>query len=317
MDFSAATHLSSGFIRKLSAFPEKHYHVFEIPKRSGGTRTIAQPSAELKALQGWILNRILNRMVVSPACKGFELDTCIAHNARPHIGAKAIMCLDLDDFFPSVKSNRVYQLFRVCGYGTRISAILTSLCSWNNALPQGSPASPKLANLVCLQLDARLLGYVGKRGIIYTRYADDLTFSTFLYRRLVQAYPFIRQIIESEGFRLNHDKTRFAGPARQHRVTGLVVNDTDAGIGRTQFRELRAKINHLCTYPEVSTPGEVVEHVRGWLAFVKSVDEKRFAMLKEYVHKLQIKYPASGVCMLRIHRQPAHGADGLAPAAHA
>ena len=299
-EFSSVTHLSKGLIYRLSRFADKNYLTYKLAKKSGGYRMIAQPSAELKALQGWILKNILDRLTVSPACKGFELKSSIIDNANPHIGALAVLCLDLEDFFPSIKVNQIWSVFHTLGYNLRIAGVLASLCTFQGALPQGSPASPKLSNLISIKMDKRLLGYASKRGIIYTRYADDLSFSAMSYIKLAKSYPFFTEIIKSEGFQLNAAKTRFAGPARQHRITGLVVNDKHAGIGRVKLHKIRSKINHLCRYSKTQIPNESVKHVVGWLAFIKSVDTTRYSILARYVRDLQAKYTDSGVSLLSV-----------------
>ena len=297
-DFSLHTHLSKGLIYRLSKFSDKNYLTYELPKKTGGSRIIAQPSAELKAVQSWILRHILDKLVVSPACKGFEQNTSILDNAKPHVGALALMCLDLEDFFPSIKINQVWSVFHVLGYNKRIAAVLASLCTYKGSLPQGSPASPKLSNLVSLRLDARLLGYVGIRGIIYTRYADDLSFSSLSYPQLAKAYSFIRRIIESEGFSLNNNKTRFSGAARQHKITGLIVNDKQAGIGRVWLRKIRSEINYICRHSKTNVPDGSVERIIGLLSFVRSVDEIRYSVLVQYIAKLKSKFPESGASLL-------------------
>jgi RNA-directed DNA polymerase len=138
-DFSSISHLSKGLIYRLSKYTDKYYFEYDIPKKSGGVRKISQPSTELKALQAWINRFILQRLSVSIACKGFEKNTCIADNASPHIGANAILTLDIEEFFPSIKVNQVWSVFRTVGYSPRISAILASICTCNGFLPQGSP----------------------------------------------------------------------------------------------------------------------------------------------------------------------------------
>ncbi len=113
------------------------------------------------------------------------------------------MSLDIEDFFPNVKASHVFSLFRTIGYSARVASILTSLCTFYGGLPQGAPTSPAIANLTSLRLDARILGYVGKRRIVYTRYADDLTFSAIWYAVLSRALLVIIEIIEFERFALN------------------------------------------------------------------------------------------------------------------
>ncbi|MDL1978455.1 MAG: retron St85 family RNA-directed DNA polymerase [Deltaproteobacteria bacterium] len=294
-EFSATTHLSKGLIYKLSKYGNNYYFVYDIPKKNGGNRKISQPCKELKALQAWINRNILQRLSVSLACKGFEKNTCIADNAYPHIGANAVMTLDIEDFFPSVKINQVWSVFRAVGYSHRMAAILASICTFEGTLPQGSPASPKLANLVCLHLDYRILGYVGKKGVIYTRYADDFSFSSHSSTTLLKIFPFVKGIIKSEGFELNTAKTRLFGPGRQHRITGLIVNEIAVGIGRKKLRCIRSKVHNLCKYSKGKTPKQKLNHVIGWLSFVNGVDEKRRDSLNEYIKKLKIKFPGTGI----------------------
>ncbi len=303
-EFSAESRLSKGFIYRCSKFADHQYFTYPLPKKSGGTRLIAQPSRDLKALQAWILRNILDCLVVSPACKGFEIGSSISQNALPHIGSNAVLSIDLEDFFPSIHASRVWFVFHTIGYSPRIAAILTSICTYKGALPQGSPCSPKLANLVCLRLDARLLGYVGKRGIGYTRYADDLTFSAYSGAKLWRAYKTIQKIILDESFTINNEKTRFSGPSRQHRVTGLVVTNTSVGIGRGRLRELRVKLYQLCTKKTASSCIKEIRHVSGWLAFVRGVDPVRLRQITLYITRLQKKFPGSALDMVHVPRQP-------------
>lgn len=299
-DLSEAIRLSKGLLYKMSKYSPKFYHVFQIPKESGGARTIAQPSRALKAVQAWVLRRILGPLKVSRACKGFEPGQNILENALPHFRANAILCLDIEDFFPSVKAPRVYRIFRMVGYNEAVAGLLTSLCTLNGSLPQGAPSSPKLANLACLRLDARLLGYAGKRGMIYTRYADDLTFSALNTRTLAGARWVIGQIICEEDFALNERKARVAGPARRRCVTGLVLSEAGVGIGRRRLREIRSKLHHLSRVPAGDVDDSSLKHVSGWLAFVRGVDEDRMAMLHRYIEKLRKAHPDSAIKKLKV-----------------
>jgi len=297
-DLSSVIHISKGLLFRCAKYPEKQYRTYTIPKKSGGNRLISQPSKELKAVQGWILRRILDKLSASPACKGFVLGTSTRDNAVPHIGANAIASIDIEDFFPSVKASHVFSVFRTIGYSPRVASLFTSLCTHDGGLPQGAPTSPALANLVCLRLDARITGYVGKRGINYTRYADDLTFSSYSYATLSSALPFIKKIVEFEGFSLNERKTRVSGPARRHAVTGLVVTSVDVGIGRESYRELRAKLHRLATRPATAVKKGEIEKVKGFVAYLNSVDGVRRKRLSKYLESLVRKYPKSALALL-------------------
>ena len=165
-------------------------------------------------------------------------------------------------------------------------------------MPQGSPCSPKLANLASWTIDKRIQGFVGKRGLTYTRYADDLTFSGLSPAKVVQIIPTIKTIIESEGFKINRSKTRIAGSARRKIVTGLIVTDDNVGIGKQKYKELRAKIHHLAH----STSKEnlkLLNEVKGWLSYLNSVDKNRLSKATKYVNELSIKFPDSLIVKVR------------------
>src|SRR5436190_12809557 len=136
-DFSHATHISKNTIYQLSKNSSRHYKTFELSKKSGGTRLIAQPSRRLKGFQAWIVNNILDKLRVSPSCKGFEKGSSTATNVSPHVGANIVINLDLEDFFRNVASKRIYFLFRALGYNSLISTVLTNVCVYEGGLPQG------------------------------------------------------------------------------------------------------------------------------------------------------------------------------------
>lgn len=286
--FSEEIRISESLIRKYIGFAEYYYCTYEIPKKSGGTRLIAQPCRELKALQSWILRNILDKLSSSNASKGFEIGSSIYENAYPHIGSNVILALDIDNFFPSIPANKVYGIFYSLGYSKKISSALTSLCIYKGFLPQGSPASPKLANLVCSKLDARIQGYAGKNGITYTRYADDITLSCQSIKLIEKAKSFVQTIIRDEGFRVNKKKTRLLGLRKKKSVTGLVVGAKKAGVGREVYRTLRVKIHYLFTGNE-----DNYSHVNGWLSFIYGIDDGIYKKLLVYIEKLSKKYPKS------------------------
>jgi len=296
-DFSVVTHISKYTIYQLSHHSDKYYKKYEIPKKSGGKRTICQPSKKLKGLQSWILVNILNKIQVSPSCKGFRKGSTTLDNAVPHIGANTILNLDLKDFFPTVTKMQVYNVFKTIGYNKLIATVFTNICTFNNMLPQGGPCSPMLANLTTWTLDLRIQGYVGKRGISYTRYADDLSFSGLNPSKVVKIIPMIKTIIDDENFVVNHKKTRIASSARAKIVTGLVVNEDSVGIGKQKFKVLRAKIHHL-TLPAEQKNEKLLYHVGGWLSYLNSVDKDRLKKAKKYISELTKKHPTTLIARL-------------------
>jgi retron-type reverse transcriptase len=298
-DLSELTHLSKYTIYQLSYHSEKYYKCYEIKKKSGKPRLISQPSRKLKGLQAWILVFILNKLKVSTSCKGFEKGSSIADNARPHIEANTVLTMDIKDFFPSINRKKVYNVFKSLGYNKNISTILTNICIYKDSLPQGSPCSPKLANLVSWRLDVRIQGYVGIRGITYTRYADDMTFSGLNPQNIVKIIPRIKEIILDESFHVNNQKTRIAGAARAKIVTGLVLSKDSFGVGKKKYKQIRAKIHHL-TISKEQKNFKLLNEVKGWLAYLKSVDDTRFIKSKIYIKKLIDKHPDTLVTELKI-----------------
>lgn len=297
-DFSQVTHISKYTIYQLSKYSDKYYKTYTIPKKSGKLREISQPSKQLKGLQSWILVNILNKLKVSSSCKGFEKGSSTAHNAVPHKGANTILTLDLEDFFQTIKRNQVYSIFKAVGYNKTISTILTNICTFQGTLPQGSPCSPKLANLSAWTLDVRIQGYVGKRGINYTRYADDLSFSGLSPAKVVKIIPMIKSIVEDEKFFVNPAKTRIAGAARAKKVTGLIISNDNFGIGKRKYKDLRAKIHHL-TLPREQTNTKLLYEVSGWLSYLNSVDKKRLSKANKYITELTDKHPMTLVAKLK------------------
>lgn len=260
------------------------YHTVEIPKKAGGTRTLSIPSVELKYIQRWILDNLLSKIRVSEHATGFLPGKSILTNASAHIGAECVVNLDIEDFFPSVSDEAVYRIFRYYGYTREVSTVLTRFCTYQKALPQGSPASPCITNIVCLKLDKRLAGLARAYGAVYTRYADDITFSG--KRGLRSILPAAEKIIGEEGFRVNRGKTHASLRHQRQMVTGLLINDGAVKIPKEYKRRLRQEI-YYCRKYGVSEhqlrAGEVRafyrEHLYGKAYFVQMIEPelgKRF-----------------------------------------
>lgn len=298
-DFSRLTHISTLTIYNLSKHSDRHYRSYEIPKKNGTMRTISQPSKNMKGIQAWILYNILNKLVSSTSSKGFERKSSTLDNVIPHKNASAVLILDIKDFFPNITREKVFNIFKSAGYNNLISTILTSLCIYNNGLPQGGPCSPKLSNLSAWGLDARIQGYVGRRTITYTRYADDLTFSGQNVIKLVKTISFLEKIINDEGLKLNYAKTRVAGLSRAKIITGLVLSEDKIGIGKKNYKQLRAKVHHLTKDLDLSNI-KPVYHINGWLAYLNSVDATRYKRICEYVRSLKERYPLKLVTLIHI-----------------
>ncbi|MEW6352421.1 MAG: reverse transcriptase domain-containing protein [Thermodesulfobacteriota bacterium] len=199
-DLARAMELTIPTLRWLAfhseASPTTHYVNFVVPKKSGGTRTLSAPHKSMAAAQKWILTHILGVVPIHDAAHGFVPGRSIVTNAALHVGKEVVVNLDLKDFFPTVTFPRVKGLFAGMGYSPAVATILALLCTESprqkvtldgkpyhvavgpRALPQGACTSPALSNLVARRLDSRLSGLCRTMEWTYSRYADDLTFST-------------------------------------------------------------------------------------------------------------------------------------------
>ena len=238
-----------------------HYVRYKIPKRRGGERVILAPKREIKALQRKVLREVLVHVPVSESAHGFVARRSIVTNAKPHAGKGIVLNLDLKDFFPSITLSRVRGLLVSLGYPYPVASTLALLCTecerearvegrrttyvavGPRCLIQGAPTSPAIANLVAWRLDRRLAGLARKHGFQYTRYADDLTFSGDSLDGALRIMSVARRVVNSEGWLVNHEKTRLYRRSSRQIVTGLVVNDR-VGTPRDLRRRARAILHN-------------------------------------------------------------------------
>jgi retron-type reverse transcriptase len=221
------------------------YRIFQIPKKKG-MREIAEPLPELKREQRNIMKWLIARGIWgSKFAHGFTRGRSIRTNALWHTGKSIVLRVDLKDFFPSISKQRVVSVLIQEGIDRKTSAYIAEKCTLNEYLPQGSPASPFLSNLVVKKLDYRLSGFMKKqpRSGHYTRYADDLCFSSD-YPKLNQDIPGIIYIIEGEGFSINTAKTRIMRKNHRQSVTGVVVNKKP-NISKEKRKRFRAELHNF------------------------------------------------------------------------
>jgi RNA-directed DNA polymerase len=233
-----------------------NYINYSIPKRKKGFRIINAPQGKLNKVQKKI-NRHLQGVyscIKHPGVHGFVLrekyksqNANIVQNALPHVGKRYLLNLDLKDFFSSIPAQKVYKLFRSppFGFDETVSEALTYLLTYNGVLPQGVATSPVLSNLICLPLDNTISNYCEQEGITYTRYADDLSFSSddFITKTQVQ---YLKHILMTHGFSLNDAKFRLRSKNKKQVVTGIIVNEK-VNVDRKTLKKVRAMLHDLNT----------------------------------------------------------------------
>lgn len=290
-ELSDAINLTEQTLHHLSFKSEKFYKLILKEKKNGTHRNLACPSKELKAVQAWILRNILDSIPVNNSATGFRKNYGILHNVQRHTGNTYFLCIDLENFFPSIPRMHVYNLFKALGYNQHISLFFTNICTYQNGLPQGGVTSPSLSNLLNIRMDRRISGYASKKNLIYTRYADDITLSSRNPDKLASAYKVIEQIIKDEGYHINQFKTRFLRPGAKREITGLVYSeDQQIGIGRKRKKTLRGKIFDLEL--RTFTPEDYAQklaHINGWLSFLKGTDFVAYVQLTKFWEEVKNK----------------------------
>lgn len=236
------------------------YRHFYIPKKSGDMRHIVAPIPQLRQLQQSV-NLMLREAYTPAACvMGFVPHRSVATNASLHVGRRFVWNLDLQDFFPSIRHEQVLRALRREPFSLQppVAEVLSLLCCCplhvsvadpttgrqrtvrRLVLPQGAPTSPILSNIVCQKLDRRLQGLAATYGATYSRYADDITFSSdsHLFSPRSAFVAQVREIIAQEGFAVNEKKVRLQSSAQRQEVTGLTVG-TKVNVAKGYVKELR------------------------------------------------------------------------------
>lgn len=226
-----------------------HYNQKRFPKSNGKERIIHAVQEPLKSIQRKLLEKLENKYQPSPFCHGFVKDKSIISNAKMHTRKKVIIKIDLKDFFPSITFPRVRGMFSGPQFNlptswATIIAQISCLDINYGGLPQGGVISPYISNLITRKLDARLHGLANEFKMHFTRYADDMTFSTNANIDISIFLGRAYKIIEEERFTVNEEKTRIMYPWNRQAVTGVIVND-GLNVNRKYIRNIRA-ILHNC-----------------------------------------------------------------------
>lgn len=215
------------------------YKEFSISKKSGHPRTISAPSTALKILQRKLSQVLYSVHEPKAPAHGFLPARSIVTNAKQHLHKRFVLNIDLKDFFDSIHFGRVRGIFIAPPYNLpkEVATILAKICCYSGKLPQGAPTSPIVSNMVCARIDSQLRLLAKELRCTYTRYADDITFSTTLpnfSKEIVYAVEEdkakimlgerLLSVIQSNGFEINEHKVRLQHKSQHQEVTGLTVN---------------------------------------------------------------------------------------------
>jgi RNA-directed DNA polymerase len=231
---------------------EKKYKVFTIPKKSGGTRQISAPASPIKIIQRKLKQVLETVYNPKPATHGFVTGRSIVSNARLHKKRRYVLNLDLENYFPTIHFGRVRGMFMGNPYhlNDEVATILAQICCHQGVLPQGAPTSPIISNMICARLDAKLQQLAKEHQCTYSRYADDITFSTNRSKfpsalahlsdiGQVEIGDELSSVIQENGFQVNPKKTRLQVKQQRQEVTGLTVNKYP-NVRRRYVKQVRA-----------------------------------------------------------------------------
>ncbi|MBO4914082.1 MAG: RNA-directed DNA polymerase [Oscillospiraceae bacterium] len=224
----------------------KHYHPVKIPKGNGEYRQLTVPDEFLKAIQRRINDKLLCFEPISPYATAYRVGGSTKANACPHVGQKVLLKLDIRHFF----DNLIYPVIKEAAfpkerYSEANRILLTILCTYQGYLPQGAPTSPTISNIVMRQFDDTVGTWCEKRGIHYSRYCDDMTFSGDFDPKPVKSM--VAGELRKLGLFLNTKKMVVAGKGQKQTVTGIVVNEK-ASVPTGYKRKLRQELYFCMKY---------------------------------------------------------------------
>lgn len=300
--------ISSKELNYLSLHSRRLYSSRLIPKRSGGFRLLESPNDRLKYIQRMLLRTFEKIYVPRNSVHGFTKGRGIISNAAAHQKRPYLLNIDLKDYFQTITFKRVRGLLQSLGVSLEVANVISRLTVTNNRLPQGAATSPILANMVSFSLDIELQNFAKKNNMRYTRFADDISLSSFtqpiclfkereLKTRKLKVEDLSEEfvsIISGNGFALNEDKLWFSDKTLRREVTGLIVNEFP-NIPRKYIRNVRAilykieKFGYSATQAEFATKysngkKSLQQVLRGkieWVAQVKGRSDPVFCKLAD------------------------------------
>jgi retron-type reverse transcriptase len=259
---------------------ESYYESFFMKKKDGAPREINPPKPELAEIQLRLKNYLQKRLKWTNAVHGGIPKRSIITNAERHMGKLWVANLDISKFFPSTKPAQIESALQRAGCSTPVANLFAELTTFRNGLPQGSPTSTILSNLVLEPMDSQFLRLCHRNSLTYTRYIDDITISGDI--NLNPFYSAFIKIIQSSGFEVQTKKVHITPHSQRQVVTGLVVNDRLRPTGEF-LSNLKRAIRRCWNGPEEIAiaaaeeghePREFIRSLCGKVNHVKSVDPK-------------------------------------------
>lgn len=269
------------------------YKVFEIQKKSGGMREVAQPAREVKAIQRWVMRELSQRLPVHESATAYREGSSIRKNAEYHANSRFMLKLDFTNFFPSIVGSDIYEhLGRHCSdqFDPSARELIARICCWVRKrqpplqLCIGAPSSPLLSNSIMFEFDSRLASIAAEDDVTYTRYADDITLSCRGRGKIDRYSDLAKNLLAELAYprlTINESKTVHASRAGKRVVTGLVLTpEGKISIGRDRKRLIRAMYHRSLTQ---QLSDKEIEELAGLISFADSVEPGYSQRLKKSV----------------------------------
>ena len=258
--YQLAALLGVSYKKQIVYYTYRHwnpYHSFFVPRRgaSGEPREIVAPHPTLRMTQSRLSKYLYAIATVRACVHGYVPGRGIRTNAEMHVGRRFVLNIDFDNFFGSIHHGRICGALVSMGLRPNIAKLISHICTREGVLPQGAPSSPVLSNIICWTLDKNLMKLAKKSNCFYSRYADDITFSTFRSRfpksiaisgadgdgAQLELSKELLDIVNGNGFSINDSKTRLSTRSDRQSVTGVVVNEK-INLARRYIRNIRASL---------------------------------------------------------------------------
>lgn len=258
-----------------------HYRHFALKTGPDKVRHIDHPAAELLDVQRRIVRNVLAPLGFGDAAHGGIRGRSPASNAAVHRGKRCVVKLDVKSFFPSVKHNRVYRMFREeLGFGKDVSRLLTRLVTVRGALPQGAATSLAVANHFAIPVDEGLKPSVERHGLTYSRFVDDLTISGDSPKFLIGQAT---RLLKKRGLNIAPEKLKVCGRGKAQEVTGLLVNDADRLTISRHYRDaVRSAIHKLRNAERDDWPTQIAS-IEGKIAYIARFNPGPAGRLRRYL----------------------------------
>lgn len=309
--------MSTQEVKKIRWFRGRMYKSFEIAKGGTKTRKIRAPNKRLKHLQRQLLPLLDQLYEVRDPVHGFVVDRSVKTNALAHLRKRFVLNLDLKDFFPAITEKRIVGVLESFGIDSSVAAVIGYLCCVNGQLPQGAPTSPVLSNMICFRLDRQLLTFAKGARCIYTRYADDITFSshqpmTTLFEGPLPPAghfapdlltPAFLTIVATNGFTINPAKAHYADRHSRRMVTGLKINEL-LNVERSYVRNIRAALHSVETIGEAAAQhkfealggtGSLPAHLLGKISWLRHIRGQTDPVFRSIAVRFNKSFPSPGI----------------------